>query len=166
MVDDHQYAARLRSYTQGKDFLAIQEGAPALLANLMQGIPSAELKAAPAPGKWSVAEILAHLADDELVTYWRYRQMVENNGCALSGFDQDHWARLGNYASREAADALHFFQLLRDLNLQLLRGLTPDEWQRYGMHAERGRISVQELARHMAAHDVNHIEQIKSILGK
>jgi hypothetical protein len=51
-------------------------------------------------------EIIAHLAEDELVSSWRYRQMIENSGCALSGFDQDEWARLGDYVSWKPADAL------------------------------------------------------------
>jgi hypothetical protein len=165
MADDQQYAERLRSYTEGKDFLAMQEGAPTLLAQLIDGVPVVALRAKPAPGKWSITEILAHLADDELVSYWRYRQMLENSGCALAGFDQDEWARLGDYSSKEPEQALKFFQLLRESNVEMLRRLTPEEWQSDGIHAERGRINVQELARHMAAHDVNHIEQIKKILG-
>jgi hypothetical protein len=164
MTDEGEYVARLRSYTEGKDFLAMQESAPTLLAQLIEGVAPRVLREKPAPGKWSIAEILAHLADDELVTYWRYRQMLENSGCPLPGFDQDEWARLGDYASRHAADALQFFQILRDSNLQLLRRLSPEQWQRNGIHAERGPISVQDLARHMAAHDMNHIEQIRKIL--
>jgi uncharacterized damage-inducible protein DinB len=164
MADDQQYAKRLRSYTDGKDFVAMQESAPNLLAQMIEGIPAEVLRTKPAPGKWSVAEIVAHLADDELVTYWRYRQMLENSGCALPGFDQDEWARLGDYASKDSAESLQFFRLLRSSNLQLLRRLSADEWQRNGIHAERGPMSVEDLARHMAAHDVNHFEQIKKIL--
>lgn len=56
------------------------------------------------------------------------------------------------------------FRLLRDANLRMLARLTPEEWQRHGMHAERGRMTVQELARHMAAHDMNHINQVRRLL--
>ena len=56
------------------------------------------------------------------------------------------------------------FRLLREANLRMFARLTPEEWQRYGMHAERGRITVEDLARHMAAHDVNHIDQVRRLL--
>jgi uncharacterized damage-inducible protein DinB len=166
MADSERYAARLRSYTEGKDPLAMQENAPELLAKLIEGVSDEALRVKPAPGKWSVVEILAHLADDEIVTSWRYRQMLENSGCALSGFDQDEWARMGKYESKDPGQCLRLFRLLRESNLQMLRHLSSEEWQRHGMHAERGRMSVQDLARHMAGHDMNHIDQIRRILEK
>jgi hypothetical protein len=166
MADSEQYASRLKSYTEDKDPLAMQENSPDLLTRLIEGVSDETLRAKPAPGKWSVAEILAHLADDEIVTCWRYRQMIENSGCALSGFDQDKWARMGEYESADPNKSLRLFTLLRESNLRMLRRLTPEEWQRHGIHAERGRISVQDLARHMAGHDMNHVDQIRKILGE
>ena len=166
MADSERYAAHIRSYTEGQDSLAMQENAPEILAKLIEGVADEALRAKPGSGKWSVAEILAHLADDEIVTSWRYRQMLENCGSALSGFDQDEWARMGSYASKDPRQSLQIFQLLRESNLQMLRRLTPEEWQRHGMHAERARISVQDLARHMAGHDMNHVDQVRKILGK
>ena len=108
----------------------------------------------------------AHLAEDELASSWRYRQMIEHSGAALLGFDQDEWARLGNYESWSAREALTMFRLLREANLRMFGALTPEEWQRHGIHAERGRITVRELARHMAAHDVNHILQVSRTLER
>jgi len=119
----------------------------------------------PIPNKWSVGEILAHLAEDEIATAWRYRQMVEHNGIELAGFDQDMWARLGDYSSRSPQGSLTLFRLLREANLRFLSQLTPEQWGCFGMHAERGRITVRDLAAHMAGHDANHVEQIRKILG-
>jgi hypothetical protein len=115
-------------------------------------------------GKWSVRAILAHLAEDELVSSWRYRQMIEHSGANLLGFDQDEWARLGDYDSWTPREALEMFRLLREANLRMFVRLTAEEWQRWGIHAERGRITVEDLARHMAAHDVNHINQVRRLL--
>lgn len=148
------------------DVIAMQREAPDTLARLIEGAPDETLKRPPAAGKWSVGAILAHLAEDELVSSWRYRQMIEQSGVLLPGFDQDEWARLGNYSSWEPTEALEMFRLLRAANLRMLAGLTAGEWQRFGMHAERGRITVEDLARHMAGHDMNHIEQVRRILGK
>lgn len=163
-TDDYQ--AKLQSYIKGKDRLAMQAETPRLIAALVQGVPDARLGQRPLPDKWSVGEIIAHLAEDELVTSWRYRQMIENSGCALASFDQDQWARLGNYRSWKPEEALDMFRLLRDANVRMLRNLSSDEWDRFGVHAERGRISMRDLAQHMAGHDMNHVDQIRNILGR
>ncbi len=159
-----QYQARLAAYTKHQDVIAMQREAPCTLARLIEGAPEEALARPPAPGKWSVVEILAHLAEDELVNSWRYRQMIERSGIALSGFDQDEWARLGDYSEWRPAQALEMFRLLRGANLRIFARLTAEEWQRFGIHAERGRITVEDLARHMAGHDMNHIEQVRRIL--
>lgn len=161
-----QYKTRLEAYTAGKDPIAMQREAPRTLASLIEGAADAELTRRPAPGKWSVAEILAHLAEDELTSSWRYRQMLEQDGVELRGFDQDLWARLGDYASWSPQDALAMFRLLREANLRMLAHLTDEQWQRHGVHTERGKLTVRDLCRHMAAHDINHIEQVRKILAR
>jgi len=160
-----QYKARLASYVAGKDPIEMQQKMAGALARLIKGVPDTKLKVAPAPGKWTVTEILMHLAEDELASTWRYRQMLEHDGPELAGFDQDLWARLSNYASWQPAEALTMLRLLREANLRMFAQLTPEQWQRHGIHAERGKLTVRDLCRHMAAHDVNHLEQIRKILG-
>lgn len=159
-----QYKLRLAAYVKDQDPIAMQRDAPGKLARLLEAFPPQALKQSPAPAKWSVAAILAHLAEDELVTTWRYRQMIENSGATLPGFDQDEWARLGDYDSWEPAEAFEMFRLLREANLRMLAKLTPEEWQCFGMHSERGRMTVKDLASQMAGHDMNHIEQIQRML--
>src|SRR6266849_3586597 len=164
MSDPSDYQSRLQAYTEGRDPIAMQRETPRVLAGLIAGISVHKLTARPAPGKWSVCEILAHLAEDELTSTWRYRQMIENPGAALAGFDQDLWARLGDYNSWPPEDALQMFSLLRHANLRMLAQLTPDRWECHGTHTERGSMTVRVLARHMAGHDRNHIDQIRRIL--
>jgi hypothetical protein len=166
MPSPAQYTAKLEAYAEGKDPLAMQTDTPRILAELIEGAPEQALRRRPMPDKWSAGEIIAHLAEDELTSSWRYRQMIENSGCALPAFNQDEWARLGDYASWRPADALQLFRLLREANLRMLNRLTDEEWNRFGLHAERGRISVRDLARHMAGHDMNHLDQVRAILAK
>ncbi|MBI2682214.1 MAG: DinB family protein [Acidobacteriales bacterium] len=163
---DPTYQARILAYSEGKYPLAMQREMAGLLEQAITGASADSLRRKPAPGKWSVAEILAHLADDEVATAWRYRQMLEHNGGPFASFDQDLWARLGGYADWDPRESLTLFRLLRESNLRLLERLTPEQWQAHGVHAERGRITVQELARHMAGHDRNHLDQIRKILGR
>jgi hypothetical protein len=161
-----QYKARLATYVEGKDPIAMQRETPRRLAQLIVGVAEARLSVHPAPGRWSVNEILAHLAEDELTSTWRYRQMLEHEGPELRGFDQDLWAHLGDYPSWDAHEALEMFRLLREANLRMLARLTPEQWQRYGIHAELCRLTLQELCRHMAAHDMNHVDQVRTMLGR
>ena len=160
-----QYEARLAGYVAGADVLQLQSEAPRKLARLIDGASEERLRRRTAAGKWSVVEILAHLAEDELTSSWRYRQMIEHPGGTLSGFDQEKWAQLGDYASWTARDALEMFRLLREANLRVLRRISAEEWGCTGEHVERGRLSVRSLAEHMAAHDINHIKQIETLLG-
>jgi uncharacterized damage-inducible protein DinB len=159
-----QYKRRLAGYVDGKDPIAMQRAAADALERLTAAVPEEKLRRRPAPQKWSVLEILAHLAEDELVTSWRYRQMIEHNGVTMMGFDQDEWARRGDYGSWNVREPLEMFRLLREANLRLLTRLTAKEWECEGNHAERGRVTVRDLARHMAAHDINHIVQIERLL--
>jgi uncharacterized damage-inducible protein DinB len=161
-----QYKARLAAYAAGKDPVTMQRQAPRTLAELIEGVAETTLSRKPAPSKWSVTEILAHMAEDELSSTWRYRQILEHDGPELLGFDQEMWARLGDYASWKPEEALEMFRLLREANLRMFAQLTPEQWQRHGVHAERGKLTVQELCRHMASHDINHIDQVRRILGR
>ncbi len=165
MPDTSDYLARIREYASGKDPLSAQAQTAEILAGLITGVPHARLTTRPIADKWSAAEILAHLGEDEMATGWRYRQMVEHSGIELPGFDQDLWATAGNYGSRDPQDSLTLFRLLRKANIEFLHGLSARQWECFGIHAERGRISVRDLAAHMVGHDANHVEQIRRILG-
>jgi len=161
-----QYKQRLLLLMESKDPRTVQHETAGQLAELIAGVPAENLYKRPAPDKWSVAEILAHLSEAEIGSSWRYRQMIEHDGSVLLSYDQDLWESLGAYSSRDAKKSLQLFQLLREANLQMFDRLSPEQWQRYGMHIERGRMSVGDLARLVAGHDINHIEQIRKIVGK
>ncbi len=150
----------------GKDPIAVQRGTAQQLGALIQDIPGEKLRQRPDPNKWSVAEILAHLAEAEVGSTWRYRQMIEHDGTPLSSFDQDLWENLGAYSKRDPQESLQLFRLLREANLQMFDRLSDEQWQRHGMHVERGRMSVADLARQIAGHDINHLAQIRRLVGK
>ena len=160
-----QYKARILGLMEGKDSVSVQRETGAKLSRLVEGIPADKLSKRPAPDKWSVSEILAHLAEAEVGSFWRYRQMIEHNGSAIIPFDQDLWYKLGEYPSRNPQESLQLFRLLRDGNLRLFDQLTPEQWHMGGIHAERGPMTVADLARQMAGHDVNHLVQVEKMLG-
>jgi hypothetical protein len=160
-----QYKERILKLMEGKDAVAVQRETAAKLAKLIEGVPADKLSKRPTPDKWSIGEILAHLAEAEVGSFWRYRQMIEHNGSAIIPFDQDLWYKLGEYPSRNAQDSLTLFRLLRDGNLRMFDKLTPEQWQMGGIHAERGPMTVADLARQIAGHDINHLAQLERMLG-
>jgi len=160
-----QYMQRIQAKIAGKDPLRTQsETARRLAALLKRGAP-ARLKKRPAPDKWSVVEILAHLADVEMVTGWRLRSILAAPGTPIQAFDQDAWAAAGHYARRDPRKSLEQFRILRDANLALLKSLSPEQWKLFGMHAERGEESIERLTKMIAGHDINHLEQVEAILA-
>ena len=159
-----QYKARILHYLGARDPLPLLAVAPATLAALLGRVPPGALDRRPAPGKWSIREIAAHLADDELVGAYRIRLILSAPGTDIQAFDQDVWATTGRYSTTDPTTSLTLFRVLREANLALWRSLTPSEWDRVGVHAERGPESVREIAAYYAGHDLNHFAQIEALL--
>jgi hypothetical protein len=157
------YKARILSHQAGADFLALLASAPAKLASLVGGLSAEELARRPAPEKWSIQELVAHLADDELVGGYRIRMILSAPGTPIQAFDQDVWARTGRYDKADVRSSLEMFRVLRQANLALLRSLSPGEWEMFGTHAERGAESIRDIAMYYAGHDINHFKQIEAI---
>ena len=160
-VDD--YKQRILEYQAGADPLVLQAKAPDVLTALIEGLSTEDLALRPAPGKWCIREIVAHLADDELVGAYRIRLILSAPGTAIQAFDQDVWARTGRYSTRDVTDSLALYRTLRFANLELLQSLTAQEWNMFGVHAERGVESLRDIAMYFAGHDLNHFGQIESI---
>ena len=160
-IDD--YKARILGYQAGADPLALQAKAPDVLAGLVENLSAEQLGQRPSPGKWSIREIVAHLADDELVGAYRIRLILSAPGTAIQAFDQDVWARTGRYNTSDITYSLVLYRTLRFANLKLLQSLTAEEWDMFGVHAERGIESVRDIAIYFAGHDINHFRQIELI---
>ena len=157
------YKARILSYMDGGDFLALQSAAPEKLAALVGGLSKEQLEHRPSPEKWSIQEIVAHLADDELVGGYRLRMILSSSGTDIQAFDQDIWARTGRYDKIDVRSSLELFRVLRQANLALLGTLDSAEWDMFGVHAERGVETVRDIAMYFAGHDINHFRQIEAI---
>jgi hypothetical protein len=161
-----QYAQRVLGYLEGKDTMEVLAATPAELPKLIKGAARKRLDERPSPDKWSAAMILAHMADTELVYAFRLRLMLGATGIAIQGFDQDAWAKTFDYSSHDPALSVADFRAVRDRNLRMLAGLTREQWDCFGMHSERGKETVKRVVELMAGHDLNHLKQIKAILGK
>ncbi len=160
-----QYVQRIQSKLAGQNPIKVQAATAQKLAKLMKRASTAKLRKRPAPDKWSPAEIIAHLADVEIVIGWRVRSILGAPGTPIQAFDQDAWVTTGHYAKRDVRKSLEQFSVLRDTNLALYKTLSPEQWEHHGMHSERGEETLEKIVRMMAGHDVNHLEQIERILA-
>ncbi|HEX7140408.1 MAG TPA: DinB family protein, partial [Vicinamibacterales bacterium] len=158
------YTKRILGYADGKETLAVQAATAETLARLIEGVSTEKLRTRPAPGKWSVGEILAHLADAEIVGGFRMRLILGSPGTPVAAYDQDNWVTSGHYARRDPRRSLEQFRVLREANLALLESLDPEQWSHHGMHSERGKETIEHIARMFAGHDINHLQQVEKIL--
>lgn len=138
---------------------------PGVLEGLVEGLSDEVVRQPEAPGKWSMVQVLGHLSDSELVWAYRLRTVLADADPVLTGYDQDRWADLLNYASRNVRDELEDIAFLRTRNLTLIRGLTKEELARSGRHSERGAESVEHMIRLYAGHDLVHRRQLERIRG-
>ena len=161
-----QYIQRITAQLEGKRPLAVQAATAKKLQRLIKGQPSAKLRKRPAPGKWSVNEILAHLADTEIIVGFRIRLVLGAPGSSFVAVDQDSAVTSGHYEKRDPHKSVEQFRVIREANLALLKSLTPGQWKHYGIHSERGQETIEHMVRMYAGHDINHLRQIERILSE
>jgi hypothetical protein len=161
-----QYIQRIMAHAEGKKPVAIQAATAKRLERSIKGVPASKLRKRPAPDKWSVSEIAAHLADAEIAIGWRLRLILGAPGTPVEAFDQDAWVTSLHYEKRDPRKSVEQFRVLREANLALLKTLKPEQWKHYGMHAERGQETIEHIVRLIAGHDLNHLQQIERILAK
>ena len=160
------YRNRVLSYLGDKEPIGVLQATPSQLDHRLRDVAPEELIRRPAPEKWSIAEIVAHLADAELAMGWRLRNMQANPGVALTWWDQAVWAERLGYAQQEVRLSSTVFRALRESNLRLLESVPRARWvECYGVHEVRGRQTVEEFILLEAAHDLNHLQQIDRILS-
>lgn len=145
------------------DPLEILASTSSALCVALGGIDDKALRRPESPGRWSLMQVMQHLADMEIVTAWRYRQTIAQPDTILAPCDQDSWlSRLWN-DDVPLQTVFRQFESTRMSNLLLLQTLSPEAWDRSSLHAERGRQSVRLMARIAAGHDLLHLRQIERI---
>jgi hypothetical protein len=134
------------------------------LTTRLRGVAEPILRQPEAPDKWSVVEVIQHLADSDLVAGFRVRMVLSEERPLLQSYDQDRWASEFRYREVPLTLALDQLRVLRAANLHLWKQLSPQQLERVGLHAERGPESVGHILRLMGGHDLVHRQQIDRIL--
>jgi hypothetical protein len=133
-----------------------------LVAVSITGAAGSEVDYAPEPGKWSIRQIVAHLADSEIVATMRLRQLIAEEDPKLEAWDQNAWATRLDYARRKPSQSLETFRRIRGENYELLKDLPETVFERAGVHSERGRITLRQLLQGIAEHAENHAAQLRA----
>jgi uncharacterized damage-inducible protein DinB len=149
-------------YLEGRDPIPVLFATAEHLRLLTAPLSLEQIEQQPAPGKWSIREIVAHLADCELAFSFRLRQTLApapgEPHAIIQPFDQDAWAQ--HYTAYDLLSALDLFRAARNWNLHLISTLTEADRHRPTTHPERGTMTFWTIVETMAGHDLNHLQQL------
>ncbi len=161
--DASAYIAAVLELLGDRDPMAVLDELVDHVVQIVDGLPDAVLRQAETPGKWSVIDVIRHLADSELVWACRLRFVLAEDRPRISGYDQDEWARRFGYRDASLSETIDLLRVLRQFNLSLIRSLAESDLDRVGFHEERGEESVGHMIRLYAGHDLVHRRQLERI---
>jgi uncharacterized damage-inducible protein DinB len=144
-----------------QDALAVIRSTSARLAKVYDALTPEQVEARPAPGKWNLREVMAHLADCEVAWAWRLRYVYSAESPVLQPFDQDAWAKPYNAYTLDEARAT--FNGLRAWNVALAGALTDADKAKIYTHPERGEETLWTLVQIMAGHDLHHLKVLEAL---
>jgi hypothetical protein len=139
------------------------------LSKSIAGLTRDDLFAFPVPGTWSIQQIVMHLVDDDLIVADRMKRVIAEDNPLLIGFNETKYAARLHYHDQDAAIAADIFAKDRGLMSSLLRQLPDAEFQRTGIHSERGKVTLADLVKNAVDHLAHHLKFIhekRRLLGK
>ena len=146
-----------------EDLLERFRRGPELIAVATTGASGAQLNFQPASGKWSVRQIVCHLADMELGAAVRFRKILAEDNPPIDSYDPDAWADRLHYEKHKFSQALDSFRRLRAENYELLKDRDADEFSRSAIHPKRGSMTLLDVLRLYAEHAEKHAQQIMGV---
>jgi uncharacterized damage-inducible protein DinB len=141
------------------------ERTPDDFATAIRGVSDETLSRRPDERNWSAKEVVCHMRDTEESFMTRFQSLVAMDEPQFLAVEPDRWAADRQYLRNDAAEALQAFRARRQEVLKFLRGLAPEQWERAGTHATRGRMTTKDFVALMAWHDDNHLAQLKRALA-
>lgn len=146
-------AAKIESYRNAHD----------LLVQALQRYPRAMWQFRPEVDRWTIHEIVVHIADSEANSYIRCRRLVAEPGAPLMAYDEMQWARRLEYHAQSPEDALELFRWLRRKSFTLIQGLGEQVWQHQAYHPELGTITMDDWLDTYERHIPEHIAQMEAV---
>jgi len=160
---DKEYASFYAGYVglvPDGDFLALLEQQGAATQKLLRPIGEATSQHRYAPDKWSIREVIGHVADSERVFTYRALRFARGDATPLPGYDEKQWGVTTNAHSRTLVSLLDDLQALRAATLTLFRGFADADWDRSGI-ASNNPVTVRGLAYIVAGHERHHVKIVK-----
>jgi len=158
-----EYVTAVLNLLGSRDPLTVLRSTPDAVRNAVAGLTDRELSQPEAPGKWSMRQVVRHLADSDLVWGYRVRMVLAHDRPMLTGYDQDRWADRLGYSESPVDMAIEDLRVLRRSTLHLIAGAAAADLERVGIHAERGEETVAHMIRLYAGHDLLHLAQLARI---
>jgi uncharacterized damage-inducible protein DinB len=131
---------------------------------VVKNVSDAQLTKRPDPKNWSAKEVVCHVRDIEESFMMRFLSIMAMDDPKFLPVEPDRWAVDRQYQRNDVQEALAAFKTRREETLRFLRGLKPEQWERGGIHATRGRMTLKDFVELMAWHDDNHLDQLKRAL--
>ena len=152
-------------YNSPEAFVAILRSTPAALDTLTSGLSGSAWVMHPEENEWSLTEIICHLRDVEIeVNLPRFSKVLDESNPFIAGQDTDPWVDERQYRDQDGPAALADFIAARIHLLDILDGLSLENWNRAARHAIFGPTDLKEMANIISGHDQLHIKQIHSLL--
>lgn len=134
---------------------------PQLLRDALAGMTAEAIDAAPIPGKWSTRQVVCHIADFEPVYADRMKRVIAEHEPTLFGGDPDVFAARLAYARRDIDEELQLIESVRKHVGRILQSVDPADFQRRGMHAEAGPLTLEKLLSTITGHIPHHARFIQ-----
>jgi hypothetical protein len=142
--------------------IALYQEAYELLTGALKQFPKEMWQYKPGPKRWSVHEIIVHIADSEANSYIRCRRFIAETGKSVMAYDENRWADLLNYHSQNLEDALELFRLLRKMSHRLIKDLPDAVWSNTVEHPENGIMTMDDWLSIYTNHVLEHIQQMQA----
>ncbi|HXY31369.1 MAG TPA: DinB family protein [Gemmatimonadaceae bacterium] len=118
-----------------------------------------------APGKWSVREVVGHMADTERTMAYRALRVARGETTPAPSFDENAYVPAGEFERRTLASVIDEFAVNRDSTIALFAGFPAAAWERVGVAADGSRISLRALAYIIAGHELHHVDGLQTRYG-
>jgi hypothetical protein len=159
---DGSYLARMLALVGDRDTMEVLAESAARVEAAARRLGPAGLRTPWGPGKWTGAQVLAHLADSEIALAFRSRQVLTQSSHTMQEYDESAWNGLYG-AEIDVEAALQTFLTARRWNLQLWRRLDAEQVGRVAVHPSRGNETLATTLRALAGHTVSHLHQLEAI---
>ena len=162
-ADEHgaYYLTYINRVPEGSDILAVLSAQPDALKALLQGVSEEQANVRPAPGEWSIKEVLGHICDTERVFAFRALWAARGDIQPLPGFEQDDYVKATDFNARTVSDLVEEFRLQRRANILCFTPLSADELVRKSS-ASGNPITARAILYMMAGHVLHHIESLQT----